>query len=116
MAAFDLTNHKRLWNWLADNPDKGKSDWPEWEDNTGTIKSQYNDCFACQFGRRGNNNGDCIGYCPLVWPDNHIDDCDDCMGTSGLFYKWDECAVGPQRSELAREIANLPVRDGVLTK
>ena len=27
---FDHTNHKKLWNWLAENPDKEKSDWPEW--------------------------------------------------------------------------------------
>lgn len=33
---FDHTNHKK-WNWLAENPDKEKTDWPEWVYNEGHV-------------------------------------------------------------------------------
>ena len=37
-----------LWQWLADNPDKGKWKWPEWEYNGGEISRCRADCPVCQ--------------------------------------------------------------------
>ena len=40
-----IKNHRIMWNWLADNPDKGKQDWPGWEDE-GLVR---NHCFLCEY-------------------------------------------------------------------
>ena len=39
--------HKKLWNWLFQNPEKMKSDWPLWKSNKGMIENVKDDCFAC---------------------------------------------------------------------
>ena len=62
---FDHTSHKALWNWLAENPDKEKEDWP------GFNELRYvpdNECFACQYVWDGGGYIRCHEYCPLIWP------------------------------------------------
>ncbi len=44
------------WQWLAENPTKGKLDWPD-----APTRRLYNDCPLCQFA-----NMDC-DKCPLLW-------------------------------------------------
>jgi hypothetical protein len=109
---FDHTNHTKLWMWLSENPKKKKEDWPKWKTNYGTIESVHNDCFACEYDESFFH---CNG-CPLVWPDNKNINADDCMGLEGLFFRWDTSKDNHERSKLALQIANLPVRHGVITK
>jgi hypothetical protein len=109
---FDHTNHRKLWLWLADNPKMEKWDWPEWEKNGGNILFQLFYCFACEF-----DDSRLTCNCPLIWPDN----CDeyelmDCLGYGGLYEKWDASEDNQERSQLALQIANLPVKPGVITK
>ena len=96
-------NHKRLWNWLADNPMKedgtltGKWDWPEWDFNGGSIKAVELLCFACQGSHK---------CCVLIWPNEF------CVGDdrNGLYNQWIKATNPTTRSRLARQIADLPLR------
>lgn len=98
---FDKTNHRKLWLWLADNPEMNKEDLPEWE----SIGAVYNNCFACDCLE--DKLGSCIGFCPLVWPDDNW-----CLMGDDLFTLWMN-STGQTRADLARTIAELPVREGV---
>jgi len=93
--------HKKMWAWLADNPDKKKADWPGWRAIIFTdIYSQYdNFCFACAAVR-----DDCK-KCPLVWPDGRS-----CNNYGHSIYDlWrDEYEEDDaMRARLARQIADL---------
>ena len=111
---FDHTNHKKLWNWLAENPDKEKTDWPEWVYNEGHTHSVTVDCFACDYADE--MRGKC-GACPLIWPVNS-DGQARCDLRGGLWEMW--ASIRPSkrsknRVKYALQIANLPVKDGVET-
>lgn len=49
--------HRQLWQWLADNPEEYKEDWPGWSNHDGVWNSQK--CFAC-YGYR-------CDTCPCHW-------------------------------------------------
>ena len=57
-----IMGHMELWNWLSENPEKGKSDWPGWNYNGGKYRWVDNDCFMCEINFSHSN---CDG-CPLV--------------------------------------------------
>ena len=103
---FDHTNHKKLWNWLAENPEMEKEDWPEWEDNGGSVLWVFYHCFACGYAKL-----ECSA-CPLIWPSGR------CLTDNGIYEKWaNKCAEDPEtRKELARQIANLSVKKGIKIK
>lgn len=106
---FNHTGHKELWDWLAQNPDKHKCDWPGWVYNGGEHIATGG-CFACEYVY-SHGIGDCEN-CPLVWPNDVR--CDDITPYgSSLYYKWDDEKDLKKRSELARQIRDLPVRKGV---
>lgn len=105
---FNHTAHKELWNWLAENPHLFKDDWHGWSWKGGEYDGQVNECFACEYC------GCCfVGEeCPLIWPLN--EEGDPCCIRGGLFDQWvnfPRCSQ--ERSSLARQIANLPVKPGV---
>ena len=104
---FDHTNHKKLWNWLAENPDKNKDEWPEWEKNGGTVKRAVSLCFACDYVE--DSMLTCY-ECPLDWPFQK-----DTMKTCShsLFGLW--LPYNKDSAEIALQIANLPVKEGVET-
>lgn len=65
--------HRAMWQWLADNPKKGKTEWPGWKwfwDNGVQIDCY---CFAC----------DCAGdgvlwycnHCPCTWSGTYRNPC-----------------------------------------
>lgn len=126
MPKFDLTRHKELWNWLVDNPGSIKEEWPGWNEIEEFYDEIYpdNNCFACEYLREGfleaeepnyNLDGEtCEEYCPLIWPEGRT--C--CDRYNSLFREWDN--ANDRRdyetaSNLARQIAELPVREGVET-
>lgn len=100
--------HQELWNWLADNPDKQKHNWPRWERNGGDVERVWGFCFACEIGTKHGKDKACTN-CPISWPGlsckyKRVDD-----DTPGLYAEWrgtEPCDI--KRSELARQIANLP--------
>ena len=118
---FDHTNHKKLWNWLAENPDKNKEDWPEWAENGGNVSSYRSPfCLACESVNSVNNDERDCDLCPLIWPPNSYGD-RVCDGKNGLWLVWDGFGKSESeedriiRSKIALQIANLPVKDGVET-
>jgi hypothetical protein len=108
---FQWTKHKELWQWLADNPEMNKEDWPGWKCSGGTIEdtSGY-ECFACEYIGELPYSARC--NCPLIWPDNHKVEANDCMGRQGLYRSW-ENSTRDTRVSLAKTIRDLPVREGV---
>ncbi len=103
MAKFNHTGHKELWDWLAQNPDKSKGNWPGWIWNGGEYNRQRALCFACEY-----TGEDCKVYnhCPLVWPCN-------CESKKGLYRLWRICKDYNLRTKFAERIRDLPVREGV---
>lgn len=96
--------HRKLWNWLADNPEAWKSDYFEdWDYDS--IPKAY--CFACEVAHReADRAGTYVScrFCPLGG--ERIVGCD-----FGLYNDW-HAAVSPERrQQLARKIANLPWKE-----
>ena len=102
---FNHTAHKELWSYLAENPTKQKEDWPEWKVNGGKYSSVDGNCFACEF----TTDSTCCD-CPLIWPGGW------CAGCYWLYKKWAEEDISlKERTSLALQIANLPVKKGIKT-
>ena len=98
--------HVRLWTWLAENPGKEKFDWPGWKFNGGDTKEVNNHCFACEYVSYSEQGCD---ICPLDFNDNGR-----CLG--GLYGNWNLARKPEELTALALQIANLPVKPGVITK
>lgn len=105
---FNHTAHKGVWVWLSENPNKKKGDWPGWDKNGGDFFEEeiYAECFACQYTEELNVQ---CNNCPLAWPTEVCLD-------GGLFELWNETINLKEKSLLALQIANLPVREGVETE
>ena len=84
-----------------------------------TIEAE---CFACNYVKKYNANGDC-DYCPFIWPSSNCNEfC--CLAeideynreVIGLYKIW-KAALNNQNKTLyintARVIANLPIREEV---
>ena len=117
---FNHTAHKELWNWLAENPDEEKEDWPGWQVNGGKHGECENNCFACEYALSEGHNFE-YAPCALIWRDHDERFEDDtmrchinCEYLNSEFGLWERCDVSEEeRAALARQIANLPVREGV---
>lgn len=106
-----IDQHRKMWNWIADRIEKAKR-----SQNIIILKLQWcnlNDviikgsCFACQYAV--DKEKDCYNGCLFNWSD--LDDFVWCM--DGYFQ---ECLCSfswQEQAELARKIANLPVREDV---
>ena len=67
--ALELT--VELWDWLTNNPEKKKTDWPGWELNGGKIPKLLNDCPCCEYDDQHMTHfDDYCEHCPLLeyWP------------------------------------------------
>lgn len=62
MKKLPLKEYKKrcaeLWDWLADNPTKTKTDWSEWNVQGGKYPYVLGLCFACEFAK---TEEDCPG-------------------------------------------------------
>lgn len=107
MTKFNHTGHKELWDWLAEHPNKEKFDWPEWLANGGCYTNPGAFCFACGYANKKGRV--CCGNCPLVWPNDEKCSSD----SASLYAQWGNEVYWEKRSELARQIRDLPVWEGV---
>lgn len=107
--------HIELWNWLADNPTKEKGDWFNLKYN-GLYKNEVHcECFACQLANYESFSWDNCKKCPIKWGNEVTGQIDMyCLSDINessidtLFDKWILEKDLQQRSEYARQIANLP--------
>lgn len=106
MPILQLTLHQELWNWLADNPERNKEDWPKW----GYMPEVQGDCFACEYSTASKIDtiSECPEACPFIWPVSVW-----CLAPTSLYAQYRGCSDMKKRAELARQIANLPVKAGV---
>jgi len=98
--------HRELWGWLAENPIKNKSAWPEWNKYVcfGKMGNETPNslCFGCEYVLQQTKfkKRDCQ-LCPLDWPNEN------CKG-NGLWGQWDNATAPEKRSRLAAIIRDLP--------
>ena len=99
--------HKKMWLWLAKNPNKNKHDWPEWDFNGGDIQYVYGHCFACYFDDEFFEGLECEN-CPIKWiKKKGVDSWIVCENPDSPFHKWYSTRDLVIRSRLARQIANM---------
>lgn len=121
---FNLTAHRKLWEFLARYPVIYEDDnlrLIKKEDYFLDIKPEEYDkvlsnCYACDYVNKKNNNDktECE-ECPLIWnKDNSEFPCYDPNGDN-LYGRWIKEIDPLVKSEIAFEIANLPVKKGVET-
>lgn len=124
---FDHTSHKRLWQWLAQNPGKTKD---EALSALGmSIPEECNSCFACLYAMRRsrtlNTKFFFCALCPLLVKDcdisqvpavvkNHCTCSEDCLG--GLYAAWEASTDDNVARTVALIIANLSINADVPTK
>lgn len=93
----------RMWMWMAKNPGKQKSDFPEWESFTDhEIPPHF--CYACEIAGQEKDEAIkphlCLAKCPVVWPDTI------CLN-DGLYSKWEQTDSIKEKTKLATQIAEL---------
>ena len=119
---FNLTAHKKLWNWLSENPGKLKIEYFEECD----VDYVYLGCYACDFSRKVKhfiednysdeirvyvNNRDAISC--IACPHNCVYD-EECL--NGAWSAWCDNlhrGKGVLRSKYAREIRDFPLRTDI---
>lgn len=94
-----IKNHRIMWNWLADNPDKEKVDWPGWVDYPGRIRAG---CFLCEYTISRDLS---CSKCPLDWEYPH------CNAWGASFREYKLADDFSEKAYYARKIANLKERE-----
>ena len=104
LKKYCIDNHREMWNWLAENPDKDKVSWPGWSE---TSLEKINHCFLCGYVQQI-PHGDCPN-CPLNWGITTI--CVERHPEKSYYYLYQEAETHKDRTKYAKIIANLPEKD-----
>lgn len=106
--------HKRLWDWLAKNPEYEKYDWPEWISKGGKVPDVVSDCFACTYDEiifeRNGDFSDCK-YCPITWKGIRMINGTIkpfCNNSPSEFWRWRQTTDPVERTRLAEIIRDMP--------
>ena len=102
-----LENHRKLWNWIADKTMERKRRVEKFEyfEENG-IDMILNGCYCCKYDSQFNNLCD---HCPIDWGNDN----NDCCYKNSPYNKWSFEYDYLKAAQYAREIANLPEREGV---
>ena len=84
-------NHYALWNWLAEHPTKGKSNWPGFKTLSNLDAMPEITCFACI-----EYDHDC-DFCPL----RKAAACSSGYKPSIAFWQWKNARDKKERTRLA---------------
>jgi len=116
---FNLTEHNKLWLWLAVHPTANKRDWPGWAQHES--RPLYH-CFACEYVKQILQSDKltpckCYEHCPLDWELSPIKCC------NHWYAAWSNLQVVAHISprtharlyELATIIANTSAKKGIKT-
>lgn len=94
---------RELFTWLAENPTKGKDDWPEWEKYELKYGMMRHRCALCHYSN--NSQKWCYSYgCLVQWtlsPDNS------CNDIGSPYYNWTITRSLKMRSKYARQVVKL---------
>ncbi len=100
-----VENHRDLWDWLAQNPQAEKEDWPDWEEKFYGYDYEelddYSHCFLCMFAQE-----DC-GGCPVEWPGRN---CGTNLIAKSPYIQWQDAHDDADRTKYAIIIRDLPER------
>lgn len=102
-----IENHRKMWRWLAEHPDKGKLEYLMAHDPKAKLACH---CYLCDYAekREGKRRvaGLSCGSCPLDWRGKT------CGRFDSLFDKWRKYSLASlkERGDIARQIAELPER------
>lgn len=97
--------HRKMWHWLAKNPEKHKRDWPGWKNIKENV---INYCFACQYAMdKAEKNKITCYFCPFLWERATI-----CQASISPYSKWlyTHKTRRKLRSKYAFRIATLKIR------
>ncbi len=101
-----------MWNWLADNPEKEKRDWPGLktvnrflDENILSLSAPFNFertyCFACQsVATNGIVDGFSCSICPV-----YFGVVGECWQTYSYYDRWNRAQTNKTRTKYARLIA-----------
>ena len=95
-----IAKHKELWNWLSENPDKTKEDWPGWKIN----EHMDNNCFLCGYVDMVVGGG-CFD-CPISWGRTEM--CTDDYPKLSYYLLYEGALKLKDKATYAKIIANLP--------
>lgn len=121
MPVFEHSIHMAVWEYIENNPESIKTDWPGWKDHPELdvellIESNY--CMACYYQSQAakinlsfSDTPGCF-WCPLIWPDGHC-----ARGNKdGLYNKFRNCESPQFKSAYAKLIKELPVRQSIIRR
>jgi hypothetical protein len=107
--------HRNLWDWLSENPEMDKEDWPGFD----IYDEIYNECFSCEYGLQKNENNVC-GNCFIDWDHTNFCMCDGSFYFDWMNIKrklWNSAESDPldleELSKLAATIRDLPIVEDV---
>lgn len=110
LRKYCIDNHRKMWNWLADNPDKNKKDWPGWEKcDIDLPPNEINHCFLCGYVELA-KDGKCI-YCTLAL--GVTDMCVRIEPEWSYYMLYKDSVMIADKTKYARIIANLPEKDDI---
>ena len=109
LRKYCIDNHRKMWNWLAENPDKNKKDWPGWKRHNDDIfpKEEENYCFLCGY-ISADPDKDCYN-CPIDWV--VTDMCMDMYLETPYYILHSTATTLKNKAKYAEIIANLPEKD-----
>lgn len=107
-----LENHRKMWGWLADNPDKFKEDWPEWKANGGRFVYRDNDCFLCDMYLDPDSDPPCPKCVDwgVEMGKNVFEDDVPCEMDGSPFSNWRHTHSTEHRARFAAVIRDLPLK------
>ena len=90
-----------LWDWLAENPNRNKEDWPKWVRNEGNHIARE-DCFACEYYLSDPIRTECYDECiiPCFAEHGH------CNWGKAPYKMWRVAKTRKTRKKYARIIAS----------
>ena len=100
--------HRKLWDWLSNNPKMLKEDWPGWSQNGGYYNSGMvtNECWLCASTQDKDNNIFDCKLCPVKWPHKVCDEFD-----NSPYNMWLTANTTKTRVKWARVIRDLPMKE-----
>ena len=111
-----IANHRKMWNWIADECLKRgmKVTKKDYFSEMGIKEMPLNLCYCCEYAKSITEIAIETGFdcskCPLIW--SLIDEKSRCYGNDSPYRHFDASFCEEYYIRKAREIANLPVKEG----